>query len=396
MRAPLLALLIILTVDFLIDGYIYWQIARRCRGNMLKRLQLWSAVVLNIVMVVVIGLPARKGADGILLAKMWLLFSYLSVYSAQIVAILFDLPSVRPRLWKPPLWKPLSRIGIAAGCAVFLTMWWGALINRFNLQTTEVEVAIPELPSGFEGFRIVQFSDLHTGTFGRDTTYVGHLVDHINALHPDLVVFTGDIVNRHSAEALPFISTLSRLKAPYGCFAILGNHDYGDYFNFPSETERLADVDNLRRIYSQTGITLLEDSTAILRCASDSIMLIGVGNIGDPPFHTYGSLAKACADPSSATVKVLLSHNPRHWTDSIADNPANNIALTLSGHTHAMQIDVLGWSPAKWVYPTWGGLYSNPDSTRQMYVNIGCGTVGTPMRIGADPEITVLTLRKAQ
>ena len=176
-----------------------------------------------------------------------------------------------------------------------------------------------------------------------------------------------------------------------GVYAILGNHDYGDYFNWPAPQIKQANMQLLYDLYKQTGIRLLRNETVWLRRGADSLALIGVENIGEPPFTTYGSLRRAYPNLSDSIPKVLLSHNPRHWTDSIATDPAANVALTLSGHTHAMQIEIGKWSPSAWRYDTWGGMYTD-DAHRQLYVNIGAGTVGMPMRIGATPEITVITL----
>lgn len=272
-------------------------------------------------------------------------------------------------------------------------MWWGATINRFHIDVNRVEVHVDGLPEEFEGITIAQFSDLHTGTFGTDTTFVGKLVDRINSLHPDIIVFTGDIVNRSSDEMRPFTTVLNRLHAPEGVYAILGNHDYGDYHNWPSAESKQANMNELYCLYSLTSMKLLRNETTWLHRGNDSIALIGVENIGDPPFTIYGSLTQAYPNLQDSNAKILLTHNPQHWVDSISSDPKANVALTLSGHTHAMQIEVAGISPAALRYQTWGGLYNAPDGHRHLYVNIGTGTVGIPMRLGATPEITLITLR---
>lgn len=274
-------------------------------------------------------------------------------------------------------------------------MWWGALLNRFTLEVKPVEITIPDLPESFKGYKIAQISDMHVGTFNNDTSYVKKIVDEVNALNPDLIVFTGDIVNRKTSELRPFINTLSNLKAKDGVISILGNHDYGDYMIWPSDDHKQLNMQRLYDAYSRTGMRLLLNETAWLRRGTDSIAVIGVENIGDPPFTIYGSLPRSYPDLSDSNTKILLTHNPQHWVDSIADRSDINIPLTLSGHTHAMQIELAGISPAMWRYPTWGGLYTDSRSERSLYVNIGCGTVGIPMRLGATPEITVITLRRA-
>ena len=392
MRAPFLALLLILVINAAVDAYIYIAAKKRCRNPLWHNIQLYTAIALAVAMIVTICLPARTGSDSALLSKMWLLFAYLSVYVPKYLAIIIDLLAHIPNLWKGMRWKTLTKCGIALAIVTFAAFWWGALINRFNVRINQVEIRVPSLPEGFNGLRIAQFSDLHTGTFGTDTTFVSHLVDEINSLKADVIVFTGDIVNRKSDEMAPFVSTLSRLHAPMGVYAILGNHDYGDYNDWESDSDKARNMQIIRNHYANTGIKLLLNQTTWLHSANDSIALIGVENIGDPPFKTYGSLTQAYPTPGDANTKILLSHNPQHWVDSIGGNDDMNIALTLAGHTHAMQMEVGGISPASMRYPTWGGLYANSDSTRVLYVNIGAGTVGIPMRIGATPEITVLTL----
>ena len=180
-----------------------------------------------------------------------------------------------------------------------------------------------------------------------------------------------------------------------GVYSILGNHDYGDYFNWPNDSSKAANMELMDSLKAKMNWQLLRNQTAWLRCGSDSIALVGVENVGDPPFHIYGDLPASYPGSLSDDVfKILLSHNPAHWVADIKDNPSAQIALTLSGHTHAMQMEAFGISPAAFRYPTWGGMYSDSDSLRRLYVNIGIGEVGIPARIGATPEVTLFTLRK--
>ena len=388
-------LIALLIINAAVDWYILWQINHRCRHTVFwRRLHLSSAIILACTLIAVILIPTRGGDNATLLTKMWLLFSYLTVYVSKMTAVIFDLIASVPRLFNRRRIKVITIAGIFVACMLFAAMWWGALFNRFNIDNREVTVEITDLPAEFDGYRIVQFSDLHTGTYGNDTAYVGRLVDNINALHPDLIVFTGDIVNRESAEMVPFEPVLSRLQAPDGVLAILGNHDYGDYKNWPSPLHKSANMESLFNSYRRTGIKMLRDTTVYLSRGGDSIAIIGVENIGDPPFPTYGSLRQAYPDLSDQRVKILLSHNPAHWCDSIRDNDDVAVDLTLSGHTHAMQIEMAGISPSALIYETWGGLYADNHEHHQLYVNIGEGCVGFPMRLGATPEVTVLTLRR--
>ncbi len=393
MRISLVFLLTLLVFNGLVDWYIYCQTQRRA-SRWLARTQKWTAQVLAILLLAAIITPARSGSSDELVVKMWLLFGYSSIYIPKYIAVLFDFIGGLPRLFHKGRIPGMALVGTVLGGMVFLCFWWGALINRYNIDTKEVEVEMAGLPESFDGYRLAQFSDMHVGTFGSDTTFVAKVVDRINALRPDAIVFTGDIVNRQSDEIEPFISTLSRLSASDGVYAILGNHDYGDYREWDSPEAKSANMESLYDAYRRAGIKLLLNETVWLRRGNDSIALIGVENIGDHPFPVYGSLAKAYPALGDSVTKILLTHNPAHWTDSIRDNSEVNVALSLAGHTHAMQLELFGISPAAMRYDTWGGMYADPEGKRKLYVNIGAGEVGVPMRVGATPEITLHTLRR--
>ncbi len=385
-------ILILLVFNALIDVYIYCVAVTSSRRRWPARVQSWSAVALALTLVATICLPKRGGSNGELLWVMWMLFGYLSIYVAKIIYVLGDVISRLPKLCNARQWKWVARIALMLGICVSASMWWGALFNRFRINVTDTSVHIPELPAAFDGFRIAQISDLHTGTFGSDPSFVEKLVAKVNAQHPDLIVFTGDIVNRRSCELPPFTAALSRLKAPCGVYSIMGNHDYGDYASWESDDAKEEDIRNLKSMQASMGWKMLDNAHDIIRVKGDSIALIGVENVGDPPFKTYGDIKKAYPDINDRTVKILLSHNPAHWETDLRDNPKSNIALTLSGHTHAMQMEAFGYSPASLRYKHWGGLYADKKG-QYLYVNIGTGTVGFPSRIGATPEITIITLK---
>ncbi len=420
MRLPIVAMVILILLNIAVDSYIYHAIrrgmrdrrhsysyysysysysydySRRKKGRRrLARFQLWSAVILALYAVAVVLLPRRSGSERILLTTMWMLFVYFSIYIPKYLFLVIDLVASLPGLWGRRRWKGLSVFGIVLALATFAAMWWGALINRYSIDTRQVTVQIPSLPEEFDGYRIVQFSDLHLGTYGGDTAYVSRVVDAINACRGDAIMFTGDVVNRRTVELDPFVGTLSRLKAVDGVFSIMGNHDYGDYMEWDSERQKEENVERMFTLQQMMGWRMLHNRTAIIRRGNDSIAVIGVGNIGEPPFQIYGSLTAAYPATDDNVTKILLSHNPVHWLNSIKDDPQKRIALTLCGHTHAMQIAIGRFSPAALRYKTWGGLYLSPDGLRNLYVNIGIGTVGIPMRIGATPEITIITLRKS-
>jgi len=355
---------------------------------------------------VIVFLPKRDSDAGIV-SIMWMIYSYLSVYIAKFIYIVFSLLGGLPRIWKGKPMKLGLYAGLPFGVVGFAMMWWGAAVGRYNIEVNRVDLSLRNIPEGFDGYKIVQFSDIHVGTWGNDTKFITNLVDSINALQPDIILFTGDIVNRQTSELTPFLQILSRLEARDGVFSVLGNHDYGDYVDWKVPSERIVNNELLAQWQRQMGWRLLNNESLFLRSETtgDSIMLIGVENWGDPPFPVYGDLEKAL--PSSvdsvnnqndSNFKILMTHNPEHWNREVSCN--TNIDLTLSGHTHAMQCVIqIGdwkWSPAKYRYPNWGGMYERPNlkgDTTRLYVNIGAGEVGMPARIGAAiPEITLFTL----
>lgn len=394
MRLPIIPLLVFLVLNVFVDTYIYGILKHRFRSLLPSKIQLWSANALFILILAVICLPKRNCSNGMLMAMMWMLYTYIAFYLPKYLFVIIDLIAKIPCLFKRHRLSWLSITGAVLSVVTFVALWWGALVNRFNIGVKDVEIEIAGLPDGFDGYRIVQFSDMHVGTFGNDTTFVSTFVDRINALNPDLIVFTGDIVNSKTTELPPFVAPFSRLNAPDGVYSILGNHDYGDYSEWPSAEAKKGNLELMKKLQADMGWHLLLNETVMLRQDGDSIALIGVENIGDPPFKVYGSLSKAYPQLSDSVSKILLTHNPAHWTDSISGNADMRVPLSLSGHTHAMQLEILGWSPAKYRYPTWGGLYNDSDKQHQLYVNIGGGTVGFPARVGATPEITLITLKK--
>lgn len=391
MRLPLIPTLILLLLALAVDFFIFRHLRRKGSPLWLRRAYIAVAVLTQGALIYAAVMPKKSGSDQALTVLMWILFVYLSCYVSKIVYALFVLLRAGlQRLFHRPM-RPVEICGAVLGIAVFGLMWWSALVNRFRLDVRETDVSVPTLPAAFNGLRIVQISDIHTGTYGTDTTFLSRMVDRVNTLEPDIILFTGDIVNRHSDELRPFTGVLSRLSAPLGVWGVMGNHDYGDYYNWENEGAHRADADSLKALETRAGIHMLNNSHVWLRAGNDSIALIGVENIGDPPFPVYGSIDEAYPDIADSHFKILLSHNPAHWCDSISDNPDANIALTLAGHTHAMQVELAGFSPAAWRYPAWGGLYTD-SLGRHLYVNIGLGTVAMPARIGATPEITLINL----
>lgn len=406
MRVPILMAIIVIIISAIIDVYIYCDLKRNFpRRPLWSRLYGVSSILLWAFVIICIAMPRRNLESGVLF-QMWALYSYLTIYLPKIIFTIFSLIGSIPRLWRARPVKLGKWVGIPLGIIVFIAMWWGAAVTRHQIEVTNVDIFSSRLPDGFDGYRIVQISDLHTGTWGEDTRFIARLVDSINARKPDLVVFTGDIVNRETRELAPFLKVLSQIHARDGVYSILGNHDYGDYISWPSPREKADNLQLLKIWEKQIGWKMLNNEHAEIYANGDTIQLIGVENWGEPPFHQYGHITDAypinrneVKNLNDSRFKILLSHNPEHWRREVAD--ISNIDLTLSGHTHAMQTEFkLGnhkWSPASFKYENWGGLYDKVNArgdTLQLYVNIGAGEVGMPYRIGAIPEVTVITLNK--
>lgn len=344
-----------------------------------------------ICLLVGIVIPLGVDSDNVFLVKIWLLFIFFSIFASKLLLFICD---VVARLYRKVRHLSGHKVPVAAlvvSALFFIIMWWGALINRNRISIVECRLTFPDLPAQFDGYRIVHISDFHIGSWGNDTAFVSRVVDKVNSLEPDLILFTGDIVSRKSTELVPMIPPLQRLRAKDGLYAVLGNHDYGDYAKLSDDSALIAERQNLKRLYAFTPFRLLNNTSDFIYSNGDSIAIIGVENIAEPPFITYGNLDEAYPDFTDGVFKILLSHNPRHWVDDISGKSEKNIALTLSGHTHAMQIQIAGHSPAKLKYPTDWGLFTD-SLGRHLYVNRGLGTVGLPMRIGATPEITLITL----
>lgn len=291
-------------------------------------------------------------------------------------------------------WQFLSKAGIIIAAIPFLTILYGMLFGKSNLRVREANIAFPSLPPSFNGLKIVQISDTHLGSFGNNRDVVEKAVKIINQQQADLVFFTGDLVNHFAEELDGWQEIFKSIKAKTGKYAVLGNHDYGDYYPWDSQEEKENNAQLIRDFLKETGFSLLCNASAAIEKGNDKLALIGVENWGEPPFKQYGDINKAMEDTLSIPFKILLSHNPSHWDSEILQY--KDIALTFSGHTHGMQVGIekgkIKWSPAKYRYPRWGGLYE--EKGQYLYVNRGLGFIGFPGRIGMPPEVTILNLTK--
>ena len=284
---------------------------------------------------------------------------------------------------------PFICTGLTLAVVSIVMIIYGSFIGRTQFDVKEVTYSSSKLPSSFDGYRIVQLSDIHIGSWQGNASAIQNLVNLVNEQHPDLIVFTGDLVNHRAIELNDFQHILAGLKAKDGVYSILGNHDYGPYFRWKNKQEQDDNLSDLQQRQAAMGWKLLNNSHTILIQGNDSIALIGVENEGEPPFSQYADLPKAMQG-TEGMFQILLSHNPTHWRREVL--PESDIDLMLAGHTHAMQLKLGNYSPSSYIYPEWSGMYL--EGTRGLYVNVGIGYVGLPFRFGAWPEITVLTLRR--
>ena len=373
------------------DLYIYFVYIVRRTKNTLLRLSYWIPTLLLVILYVYFMYLTGDNAMS---------HHALGIGRLAIALMLFATPKtlfmlcsfigilVHTLLKRCPT-RPFTLVGIVLALYSFGCIAYGSFFGITRFEVKEVEYSSPRLPDGFDGYRIVQLSDIHIGSWQGRQKSIQKLVDMANGQKADLIVFTGDLVNQQSHELDAFAPILSQLHAPDGVYSILGNHDYGTYYRWKSPKEESANLDYLLRQEGAMGWTMLNNDHAIVRHNGDSIALVGVENDGEPPFSQFADLPKALRG-TDGMFKILLSHNPTHWRREVL--PQSDIDLMLAGHTHAMQAIFFGHSLAELMYPEWGGMYT--EDGRSLYVNIGIGYVGLPFRFGAWPEITVITLKK--
>ena len=277
---------------------------------------------------------------------------------------------------------------------VILIFIYGIVKGKYAYRVIKHTLFFDDLPSNFDGFTITQISDVHAGSF-KNPTAVQKGINLIKAQNSDLFVFTGDLVNNKAEEIKPWIDHFKQVKAPYGQFSVLGNHDYGDYIPWKNEAEKSANLDQLKQYHKELGYKLLLDEEVTLHKGDQKIVLAGVENWGIG-FGERGDLNKALAGSETNDFKILLSHDPSHWEAEVVKHPSK-VHLTLSGHTHGMQfgIEALGikWSPVKYRYAHWAGITSK--NGRFLNINRGFGFLGFSGRIGIWPEITVIELKRS-
>ncbi|HET8737909.1 MAG TPA: metallophosphoesterase [Pricia sp.] len=289
----------------------------------------------------------------------------------------------------------LSLLGLGVAALPFGALLYGMYKGKYDFQVLRYDLEFDDLPDAFDGYRITHISDIHSGSFD-NRKKIEYAVNLINEQEGDVILFTGDMVNNLAVEMQPWAELFSTLKARDGKFSVLGNHDYGDYVDWETEELKLQNLEDLKNLERSIGFDLLLNENRYLTKGNDRIALIGVENWGRGGFKKVGDLKKAAASLGKDDFKILMSHDPSHWEDVVLAEDLH-YHLTLSGHTHGMQfgIEIPGWvkwSPVKWRYKYWAGIYK--EKGQFINVNRGFGFLGYPGRVGIWPEISVITLKK--
>ena len=404
-------LFIITSIFLLIDFYAF-QAVKKLTSHKLIWLLYWGsslAVLLNANYVMLNFSRFEGPTISTLNASGWLLMLYIP--KLAIIFVLFgeDLIRVVLSIWNfiydryfgastgidfiPERRKMISQLALGIATIPFVSIIYGVIKGKYNFKVHTHEIFFDDLPDEFDGFQITQISDVHSGSFD-NAEKISYAMDLINEQQSDIVVFTGDLVNNRASEMLPWVSHFKSIKAKYGKFSILGNHDYGDYITWHNPQEKTDNLKELHDVHKQIGFDLLLNENRKIEKGDSHISLVGVENWG-LRFKQKGDLTKAMTGVDSTDFKILLSHDPSHWTEEVK-GWKSKIDLTLSGHTHGMQfgIEIPGykWSPVQFMYKHWAGLFE--EAGRYLYVNRGFGFHAFPGRVGIWPEITVIKLRK--
>jgi uncharacterized protein len=317
-----------------------------------------------------------------------------AVVIPRLVIILFHYTGKLFRVKKGGHIRWLTNTGMALAVFIFSVIAFGSFYGRFNFRIRNAEIKIKDLKKDLDGLRIIQISDLHLASFYNHETILQKVMDRVNSLNPDLIMNTGDFVSFGWREFGRNDTILLKAKSRYGCYAVMGNHDFGTYHPFFTEADRNNNVLIINNKIKSSGYILLIDTNSIVKIKEAKIGLAGITTRGRHPHIVHGNLKKALAGLDSVDLKILLSHDPNQWQEEVVSK--TDIDITLSGHTHGMQMGIntkkFKWSPSKYFYPNWGGLFIQGNQFQ--YVNLGLGVLAIPFRIWMPPEITVITLKR--
>jgi predicted MPP superfamily phosphohydrolase len=291
--------------------------------------------------------------------------------------------------------KFVSQIALGIAAIPMLSLLYGMYRGKYNFRVLKYTLHFEDLPEAFDGYRLTQLSDIHSGSFDNEGK-IKYAIDLVNEQQSDCILFTGDLVNNKADEMLPWKDLFGQLKAKDGVYSVLGNHDYGDYITWDSAEEKSQNLESLKEIQKEMGFKLLLNESAYLKKNGQRLALIGVENWGKGGFKKAGDLKKASEGLDKNDFKILMSHDPSHWEEVVL-NDDMHVHLTLSGHTHGMQFGIeipgwIKWSPVSWRYKYWAGIYK--EKNQYINVNRGFGYLAYPGRVGIWPEITVIELKK--
>jgi predicted MPP superfamily phosphohydrolase len=412
------SIVLIIPVLLLIDLYVFKGLFALIRTKS-RRVRMTSAIaysalsLLIIVLFVFLYLNYQQSPDDPARYHrlMWFNGVFLALVLFKVTYIIFEgMEDIRKGIRRltrkknfketPPADTAVSRreflrkTGIIAAAFPFLGVLHGVGWGRFRFTVHHSEISFPDLPAAFDGLRIVQLSDAHLGGFYGNSDRLEEVVTIINDIQPDLLLFTGDMVNNFASEMNGWAPLWSRMKAISGKFSILGNHDYGDYSQWPSADAKKANFDSIIRQQEEMGFSVLMNEHQSIERNGERIYIAGIENWGLPPFKQYGDLPKAMTGIPDDGFVILLSHNPDHWEKQV--RAATRIPLTFAGHTHGFQLGIevgkLKFSPSQFIYKYWAGLYKSDN--QYLYVNRGLGYLAFPGRVGIWPEITLIELKR--
>lgn len=386
----LFAVPIFIMVMLLPDIYIYRHFLKRRKASKAKRIVWWLPAAFLFSYLLILLMINTFEPGNMHWFNLFLLFFGIIFIPKFLFAICSALGCGLCRIFHSHR-NYGNLVGILlALCSLFVVVYgatWG--MKRFEVRHTDMSFS--NLPDAFDGYRIVQFSDAHVGSYGSDTAFMQMVVDSINAQHPDAVMFCGDLENVLPSELYPFLGIFPQIKAADGIYSVMGNHDYSTYTHQLSDQQRAADIKETENRQIQFGWNILLNSHRVIRKGNDSIIVAGEENDGLPPFPALGNIHQALRGTAKSNFIIMLQHDPSSWRRHIL--PESNVQLTLSGHTHAMQFQIFGWSPASLMFKEWGGTYY--DGERALSVSKGLGGF-IYFRYGAWPEINVITLHKKQ
>lgn len=404
----ILPLIIFTAIAFALEFYSFQAVRTITKNRFVKGIWLFMSIAVYIYFLYVIFTTPRSAGQTkefqlaagmmitVLLPK---LFIIVVLFGEDIARLFMKSISIFSSDTTQPIAgrrKFISQLALALAAIPFASFLYGIVQGRYNYKVLKYQLSFEDLPDAFDGFRITQISDIHSGSF-TNKEKIQYGVDMINEQKSDLLLFTGDIVNNKAVEMDNWIDIFSALDAPYGKYSVLGNHDYGDYTTWSSEEAKKENFQSIKDLHPKMGFELLLNESRYIEKDGQKLALVGVENWGKGRFTKKGDLKKAAETISKEDFKILMSHDPSHWEEKVKADDFN-YHLTLSGHTHGLQMGIeipgwIKWSPSKYVYKQWAGLYE--EYGRYINVNRGFGYHAFPGRVGIWPEITVIELKKA-